>query len=194
MSSHESLKRNRHSSQRFIYHVFSTCKSLLAATAVFFWSCKWLPHRLHAGEFTLVVSVLKHQVRADLSESSRHYDGKVAKGGGKRINQKQQACPRCGNTDHTSANCLRSDKTCRKCGKVGRVDLLELLSPRPRLVRRARGVAKVRMRGESGHMSSQCPKKKVHAVEESTTASQVGSQDTNHGWIGRKLLRCWQRE
>ena len=27
-------------------------------------------------------------------------------------------------------------------------------------------------------MSSQVPKKKVHAVEESTTASQVGSQDT----------------
>ena len=32
--------------------------------------------------------------------------------------------------------------------------------------------------GESGHMSSQCPKKKVHAVEESTTASQAGSLDT----------------
>ena len=32
--------------------------------------------------------------------------------------------------------------------------------------------------GESGHMSSQCPKKKVHAVEESTTASQAGSQET----------------
>ena len=32
--------------------------------------------------------------------------------------------------------------------------------------------------GESGHMSSQCTKKKVHAVEESTTASQVCSQDT----------------
>ena len=32
--------------------------------------------------------------------------------------------------------------------------------------------------GESGHMSSQCPKKKVHAVEESTTASQASSQDT----------------
>ena len=32
--------------------------------------------------------------------------------------------------------------------------------------------------GESGHMSSQCPKKNVHAVEESTTASQAGSQDT----------------
>ena len=27
-------------------------------------------------------------------------------------------------------------------------------------------------------MSSQCPKKKVHAVEESTAASQAGSQDT----------------
>ena len=33
--------------------------------------------------------------------------------------------------------------------------------------------------GESGHMSSQCSKKEVHAVEESsTTASQAGSQDT----------------
>ena len=31
---------------------------------------------------------------------------------------------------------------------------------------------------ETGHMSSQCPKKKkFHAVEKSTTASQVGSQD-----------------
>ena len=26
---------------------------------------------------------------------------------------------RCADTDHTSANCLYSDKTCRKCGKVG---------------------------------------------------------------------------
>ena len=32
--------------------------------------------------------------------------------------------------------------------------------------------------GESGHESSQCSRKKVHAVEEATTASQVGSQDT----------------
>ena len=38
------------------------------------------------------------------------------------------------------------------------VDPLELLSPRARAVRKAR---------EVGHMSSQCPKKKVHAVEES---------------------------
>ena len=32
--------------------------------------------------------------------------------------------------------------------------------------------------GEKGHLSSQCPKKKVHAVEVLTTASQVGIQDT----------------
>ena len=31
--------------------------------------------------------------------------------------------------------------------------------------------------GERGHMSSQCPKKKIHAVGESTTESQAGSQD-----------------
>ena len=32
--------------------------------------------------------------------------------------------------------------------------------------------------GEGRLMSSQCPKKKVHVVEKSTTASQAGSQDT----------------
>ena len=57
------------------------------------------------------------------------------------------------------------------------VDPLELLSPRARAVRRER---------EFGHMSSQCPKKKVRAVEESTTASQAGSQDTIMvGSVGR---------
>ena len=44
--------------------------------------------------------------------------GKEAKGGGKRNNQTQQACSRCGITDHTSANCPHSDKTFRKCGEV----------------------------------------------------------------------------
>ena len=42
-----------------------------------------------------------------------------SKGAGKRNNSTQQACFRCGNTDHTSANCPHSDKTCRKFGKVG---------------------------------------------------------------------------
>ena len=32
--------------------------------------------------------------------------------------------------------------------------------------------------GESGHLSTQCSKKTVHAVEESATGSQVGSQET----------------
>ena len=41
--------------------------------------------------------------------------GKGATGAGKRNNPTQQACPRCGNTDHTPANCPHSDKTCRKC-------------------------------------------------------------------------------
>ena len=45
--------------------------------------------------------------------------GKGSKGAGKRNNQTQQACSRCGNTDHTSANCPHSDKTCRNFGKVG---------------------------------------------------------------------------
>ena len=44
---------------------------------------------------------------------------KGSKGAGKRNNPTQQACSRCGNTDHTSANCLHSDKTCRQCGNVG---------------------------------------------------------------------------
>ena len=41
--------------------------------------------------------------------------GEGSKGAGKRNNQTQQACSRCGNTDHTSANCPHSDKG----GKVG---------------------------------------------------------------------------
>ena len=32
--------------------------------------------------------------------------------------------------------------------------------------------------GENGHLSSQCPKKKVHTVEDLTTASQASSQET----------------
>ena len=49
-------------------------------------------------------------------------------------------------------------------------------------------------RVESGHMSSQCPEKKVHAVEGLTTASQVGSQDTTMVGAHGSYLRPWQRE
>ena len=107
----------------------------------------------------------------------------------KRDNQTQQACPRCGNTDHTSANCHHSDKTCRKCGKLGHLagGCQSSGTPQPKAKGGQKGkgggkganAAKTCWNcGETGHRSSQCPKKKVHAVEESTTASQVGSQDT----------------
>ena len=52
-----------------------------------------------------------------MSKGTPSKGGKGAKVGDKRNNQMQQACPRCGNTDHTSANCPHFDKTCRKCGK-----------------------------------------------------------------------------
>ena len=94
-----------------------------------------------------------------------------------------------GNTDHTSANCLHFDKTCRKCGKPiiwrVRVDLLELCSPRQREAARRVREAMVQAQpntlwncGENEHLSSQCPKKKVHAGGSLITASQEGSQDT----------------
>ena len=70
-------------------------------------------------------------------------------GAGKRNNQTQQACSKCGNTDHPSAYCPHSQT--KRAENVERlviwqvcVDLLEILSPRPRVVRRAREVAKVR--------------------------------------------------
>ena len=114
---------------------------------------------------------------------------KGSKGAGKRNKQTQQACSRCGNTDHTSANCPNSDKTNRKCGKVCHLTSVCRSSgtpqPRAKGSRKGKGGGKSAIAvktcwncGESGHMSSQCPKKKVHRVEESTTASQAGSQDT----------------
>ena len=115
--------------------------------------------------------------------------GKGSKGAGKRNNQTQQACSRCGNTDHTSANCPHSVKTCRKCGNVGHLASVCRSSgtPQPKVKggqkgkgggKGANAVKICWSCGESGHMSSQCPKKKVHSVEEPTTASQAGSQDT----------------
>ena len=55
-----------------------------------------------------------------------------------------------------------------------RVDLLEHRSTR----QREATINSCWICGENGHLSSQCPKKKVHAVEDLPTASQVGSQDT----------------
>ena len=129
-----------------------------------------------------------------MSKGTPSKGGKGAKGGGKRNNQTQQACSTCGTTDHNPANCPRSDKTCRKCGKLViwrvRVDLLEHRNPRQReAVRRARE-ARVQAQpkcvgivARMGTCRPQWPKKKVHAVEDLTTASQVGSQ-TPH-WLAQ---------
>ena len=85
---------------------------------------------------------------------------------------------------------LTLEKTCRKCGKVGHVVSVCRSSgtPEPKAKGGQKGKgggkgandAKTFWNcGENGHMSSRCPKKKVHSVEESTTASQAGSsQDT----------------
>ena len=55
-----------------------------------------------------------------LSKRTPSKGGKGAKGGENRNNQMSQECPRCGSTDHASANCPHSDKTrpsaCRSSG------------------------------------------------------------------------------
>ena len=76
-----------------------------------------------------------------------------------------------------------------------RVDLLEPRSPRQRVaVRRAREASAAKTCencGVCGHLSSQCPKKKVHAgrVDHRKSSGQSGN---HHGWRDWKLL-C-QRE
>ena len=134
-----------------------------------------------------------------MSKGTPSKGGKGAKGSGKRNNQTQQACPTCGNTDHNSPNCPHSDKTCRTCGKVGHLASACRSSgtPQPKAKgggkkgKGGKGAGTVKTCwncGENGHLSSQCPEKKVHAVEDLTTASQVGSQDTTMvGAIGSYL-------
>ena len=116
--------------------------------------------------------------------------GKGSNGAGKRGNSTQQACSWFGNTEDTSANCPHSDK---RVEHVERLDTWQVCvcrssgTPQPK----AKGGQKGKGGGKGASaakrvgtvvrvdMSSQCPKKKVHAVEESsTTASQAGSHDT----------------
>ena len=124
----------------------------------------------------------------DMSKGTPNKGGKGAKENGKRDNQVQQACPRCGNTDNTSQTALTPTKRAENVEESliwrVRVDLPEHRSPRQReAVRKAREPrvqAEVKTCwdcGENGHLSSQSPKKKVHEVEDLATASQVGSQD-----------------
>ena len=114
--------------------------------------------------------------------------GKGAKGCGKRNNQTQQACSRCGNTDHTPANFPHFDKACRKCGKVGHLASAcrsaGTAGP-PQSQRRQRvSVTKCWTCGETVHLSYQCSKKNVHAVQESGTVSPGSQETTMIGAIG----------
>ena len=138
-----------------------------------------------------------------MSKGTSSKGGKGAKGGDKRNHQTQQTCPRCGSTDHTSANCPHSDKTCRKCEKVCHLASACRSSgtPQPKASGggkkgkggKSAGTAKTCWNcGENGHLSSQCPKKKVHAGVDLTTAKPSGQPGHHHGWYNWKLLRPWQ--
>ena len=133
-----------------------------------------------------------------MSKGTPSKGGKGAKSSGKRNNQTQQACPRCGNTDHNSANCPHSDKTCRNCGKVGHLASACRSSgtPKPKAKggckkgKGGKGAGTVKTCwncGENGHLSSQCPKKKVHAVEGFDHSEPSGQPGHHHGWRNWKL-------
>ena len=76
---------------------------------------KWTDFRDKVVAISRAIAVAQSQsTRMDIGAVGKGKSGKGGKGlkgAGKRNNQTQQACPRCGNTDHTFANCLHSDKT-----------------------------------------------------------------------------------
>ena len=132
-----------------------------------------------------------------MSKGTPSRGGKGTKGGGKRDNQTQQACPRCANTDHTSAHCPHSDKTCRKKLVFWRVrhDLLEHRSPMQReAVRRARE-ARVEVLELWRERAPVVPVSQEGPWGGRFDHSEPGEQPGHHhGWRNWKLLRLCQRE
>ena len=137
---------------------------------------KWTDFRGEVVSISRAIAVAQSQpTPLDIGAVGKEKSGKGCKGSkaGKRNNPTQQACSRCGNTDHTSANCPHSDKTCRKCGKVGHLASVCRSSGTPQPEAKGGQKGKGCCKGanavntcwncfESGHMSSQCHKKKVH--------------------------------
>ena len=84
---------------------------------------KWTDFRDEVVAISRAIAVAQTQpTPMDIGAAGKEKSGKSGKGAegvGKRSNQTQQACSRCGNTDHISATCFHSDNTCRKCGKEG---------------------------------------------------------------------------
>ena len=151
---------------------------------------KWTDFRGEVVAISRAISAAQSQLTAmnigAVGKGQYGKNGKGTKGGGKRNNQTQHACTRCGNTEHTSANCLHSDKTCRKCGKESHLASASRSAgsqqPKPKghgkQSKGGKGTSSPKTCwncGESGHLSSQCPKKKVHAVDESAATVSVGA-------------------